>query len=246
MNNNKLVSIAMATYNGEKFLHEQLDSIYNQTYKNIEIVATDDCSNDNTVKILEEYKKKYGLKYYINEKRLGFKRNFERAVSLCRGKYIAFSDQDDIWASEKIETMINKINGNSLIHSDGFIINENNKIIADSMKEYLDLDTDMRKIESKSNIWGCTILFKSEILEKALPIPDREGYDWWFSIVASKMNGVKYLEDKLIMYRKHQNNATSRSQLRLTLTEIYKMTVRPIYMKLRTIRRYRILRQRGL
>ena len=71
---NKLVSIAMATYNGEKYLKEQLDSIYNQTYKNIEVIVCDDCSSDKTVEILDEYKEKYGLKYYINEKNLGFKK----------------------------------------------------------------------------------------------------------------------------------------------------------------------------
>lgn len=75
---NKLVSIAMATYNGEKYLKEQLDSIYNQTYKNIEVIVCDDCSSDKTVEILDEYKEKYGLKYYINEKNLGFKKTLKK------------------------------------------------------------------------------------------------------------------------------------------------------------------------
>ena len=99
---NKLVSIAMATYNGEKYLKEQLDSIYAQTYKDIEVIVCDDCSSDKTVEILDEYKEKYGLKYYINEKNLGFKKNFEKAISLCSGDFIALADQDDIWIENKI------------------------------------------------------------------------------------------------------------------------------------------------
>ena len=77
---NKLVSIAMATYNGEKYLKEQLDSIYAQTYKDIEVIVCDDCSSDKTVEILDEYKEKYGLKYYINEKNLGFKKSIFKST----------------------------------------------------------------------------------------------------------------------------------------------------------------------
>ena len=99
MINYPLISIAIATYNGEKYLEEQLDSIYAQTYKNIEVIVTDDCSSDKTVEILKKYYKSHGLKYVINETNLGFVKNFEKAISLCRGDYIALSDQDDIWLS---------------------------------------------------------------------------------------------------------------------------------------------------
>src|SRR5688572_32515873 len=98
-----LVSIAIATYNGEKFLRQQLDSIYAQSYPNIEVVVSDDRSTDATAGVLEEYRRRHGLAYGVNETRLGYPRNFERAASMCRGAYIAFADQDDIFLPHKIE-----------------------------------------------------------------------------------------------------------------------------------------------
>src|SRR5215468_9284257 len=91
-----LVSIALCTYNGEKFLQKQLDSLLEQTYPNIEIIAVDDASTDNTWRILMNSAKRYSnkLKLYKNEKNLGYSLNFERAIKLCRGDFIALSDQD--------------------------------------------------------------------------------------------------------------------------------------------------------
>ena len=97
------ISIAMATFNGEKYLREQLDSIYSQTLLPYEIVAADDCSTDRTTEILEEYRIKKGLKYLVNEHNIGVVKNFEKAISLCQGDYVALSDQDDIWFPEKLE-----------------------------------------------------------------------------------------------------------------------------------------------
>src|SRR5574344_2136916 len=98
-----MISLALPTYNGEKYLREQLDSIFNQTMVPEEIVVVDDRSTDSTIQILEEYKQKYGLKYYINEQNLGYNKNFEKAITLCQGDYIALCDQDDVWLPEKIE-----------------------------------------------------------------------------------------------------------------------------------------------
>ena len=134
---NKLVSIAMATYNGEKYLRKQLESIYNQTYKNIEFIVCDDRSSDKTVKILQEYQNKYGLKFFINEQNLGFVKNFEKAASLCTGEYIAFADQDDVWLPDKIEILLSEIGNNSLICSDAKLIDENNNQVAESLVKNL-------------------------------------------------------------------------------------------------------------
>ena len=97
------ISIAMTTFNGERYLREQLDSLYFQTLLPDEIVVVDDCSVDNTKEILEEYHKKKGLIYYINESNVGVNKNFEKAISLCSGDYIALCDQDDVWFKNKIE-----------------------------------------------------------------------------------------------------------------------------------------------
>ena len=104
------VSIALATYNGEKYLREQLDSILSQSIQDFELVACDDCSTDSTLKILNEYAEKdFRVKVFTNEKNLGFKKNFEKAIFLCSGDYIALSDQDDIWTENHLQVLLENI-----------------------------------------------------------------------------------------------------------------------------------------
>src|SRR5258708_3925751 len=103
----ELVSIALCTYNGEAYLKEQLDSLIDQTYPNCEIIIVDDCSKDGTVDILKQYANEYTqIKLYINTENLGYTKNFEKAIVLCNGEYIALCDQDDIWDKNKISIMI--------------------------------------------------------------------------------------------------------------------------------------------
>jgi glycosyltransferase involved in cell wall biosynthesis len=213
MTDQPLVSVAVTTYNGERFLREQLDSIHNQTYNNIEVVVTDDCSIDGTTRILEQYKKRYNLRFYVNERNLGYVRNFERAISLCQGKYIALADQDDTWFPEKIEKLVNAIGDYSLIFSDAILIDRDHKKISDSFKRtstYLaDTDTPFLQLCFHKCIYGCTMLFRGELLEHVLPIPyGIRNHDWWLPIVAAKNGGVQYLDKKLMFYRQHDNNIT--------------------------------------
>lgn len=102
-----LVSVVLCTYNGEKFLRPQIDSITAQTYPNLEIIIVDDVSSDSTSSILEEYRQKDSrVKFHINSANIGYNKNFEKAFSLATADYIAISDQDDIWESNKIELMM--------------------------------------------------------------------------------------------------------------------------------------------
>jgi len=212
MNNDKLVSIAMATYNGEKFLSEQLDSIYKQTYKNIEVIVCDDCSTDTTINILEEYKQKYGLKYYLNEKNLGYVKNFEKVASLCNGEFIAFSDQDDIWLPEKIEILLKNIENNLLIFSDAQVININKEIISNSRYDYLSKLENVKPAYYqnfiKKNAFGCMILINKKLLNHALPFKKEIGHDNWLIITATKLDSIIFIDRQLIMYRIHGQNVS--------------------------------------
>lgn len=206
---NLLISVAMATYNGEKYLKEQLDSIFNQTYKNIEVIICDDCSNDKTVEILEEYRKKSNLKYFINKTNLGFKRNFEKAISLCNGSYISLADQDDIWLENKIEVLLKNINDFSLIHSACSLIDNNSKIISPLWRKEDNFQYSFTKLIFGNTITGCTVLFKKELLKDSLPIPSQEKYhDWWLALMASKQNGIVYCDEVLVQYRQHSEQDT--------------------------------------
>ena len=111
-----LISVALCTYNGEKFLREQIDSILAQTYKNLEIVIVDDCSTDKTTNIINAYAEKdKRIKLFQNASNLGFNKNFERALGLTSGEYIAISDQDDIWLPQKLQSLLDNIKNNWLI-----------------------------------------------------------------------------------------------------------------------------------
>jgi glycosyltransferase involved in cell wall biosynthesis len=213
-----LISIALATYNGEKFLRKQLDSIFSQTYKNIEVIVCDDCSSDSTVSILEEYRSKFGLEYCINEKNLGFVKNFEKAISLCTGEYIALSDQDDVWMENKIEELLNYIGDNDLVFADAEIIDSTGKIIFNSFKDYISVKhpkkNQLARLLYGNYIYGASMFFKASLKKKILPFPEDLPYhDIWIAIAAAENNSIKFDNRVLNQYRLHGNNNTGVSNL---------------------------------
>ena len=121
-----LVSVVLATYNGEKFLAEQLSSLLQQSYERLEIIAVDDCSTDNTVQILQEHAVRFlNMKVFVNEKNLGFIKNFEKGCTLTTGDLIAFCDQDDYWDKDKIKKQVQAIGNHAIVYCDSFVCNEN-------------------------------------------------------------------------------------------------------------------------
>lgn len=214
IHNYPFVSIALATYNGEKYLYEQLESIANQTYKNFELVITDDSSSDKTIEIIEHFRSRLNIKLLIHESNLGVIKNFENAISLCKGNYIALSDQDDIWESEKIEKLLKEIKNYDLISSDALIINEWGEKVADSWIDYNLIEipskkNQFKKIAFQNFALGCTMLFRRELIERIIPIPLKAvGHDWWIALVASLNGKIKFLDDKLVKKRIHKDNVS--------------------------------------
>ncbi|MGD0340011.1 MAG: glycosyltransferase family 2 protein [Bacteroidota bacterium] len=206
------VSIALTTYNGSTYLPQLLDSIFSQTYDDLEVVASDDCSTDGTVAILKEYQRKCNLSYSINPSRYGFLRNFDRAISLCNGEYIALADQDDIWHPRKLETLVNRIGNSSLICSDCSIIDKDGNPIAPSFQKALQIPIPSSEFQYYglaflNFVMGCTTLFRKELKEHALPIPDEAlSHDWWLGMCACRLRGVLYLPEPLVSYRQHDTN----------------------------------------
>ena len=217
-NQSSLVSVAMATYNGEKYIAEQIDSILRQTYKNIELIICDDCSTDKTIDILKKYEKNYNnIKLYLNNSNIGLNKNFEKAIKLCNGEYIAISDQDDIWNDDKIEVLLNNIGNNDLICSKKIDIDDNNTILPDIhamsfefAKRFKYDELNFLNIFFVDIVWGCTSLIKKEFLLKCLPFPASEiiYYDHWICIAAFVKKTLKYLDIATIKHRIHQNNLT--------------------------------------
>lgn len=214
-----MISVAMATYNGEKYLREQLDSILNQTYTNFELIICDDCSKDSTVEILREYGGKDSrIQVYINDRNLGYKKNFEKAIKLCQCEYIALSDQDDIWTPNHLEVLLDNLGECCLVCSNAQFIDSDGLLLGSAVKP------DSVYIAAKGNeqflqllhgnfVQGCASLFKKELIPSLFPIPQEfRTHDYWFALVAAVQGGIRYTSDKLVLYRIHQNNSTAPKQ----------------------------------
>jgi glycosyltransferase involved in cell wall biosynthesis len=212
MKQTSLVSIAMCTYNGAEYLAEQLDTLVNQTYNPIEIIAVDDCSTDETFNILTAYASKYPqLKIYQNKNNLGFARNFELAVSLCKGDLIALCDQDDLWHPQKIELQVNAIGDNIFIYHDSEFIHEDgtsmNKKLSDMRNLYRG---DQPEVFLFFNcVSGHSILMKKVLLEYALPLNKEYFHDWWLAYVATNIGKIDFIEQCLVKYRQHDKSETN-------------------------------------
>lgn len=207
----------MTSYNGEKFISEQISSILSQTIEDFELIICDDCSSDRTLSILKEYKEKDSrIIIKQNKVRLGFLKNFEQAISLCTGEYIACCDQDDIWTSNHLEHLLYNIGENDCIGANGTIIdNLGNKLgptVKESLSvEYIPLNSkSLFKHECFYNlIQGTACLFRKELLSSVLPFPDGiKFHDHWVALNACMKNGCKYTSDIILHYRTHNHNVT--------------------------------------
>lgn len=212
------VDILIATYNGEKYLKEQIESILNQTYKNIQIIISDDCSTDKTREILKEYEKNKKIVVFYQEKNLGYVKNFEFLLKQVRSNFYMLSDQDDVWKKEKIEKTIGKLKNENLdlVFGDLEVVDENLNTICESYNKYMHLNEKIKKyikdyrLQYMYNcITGCTIASKKEWIDKFLPFPINSKYvihDYWIGLIIALNGKVGYMEKAYILYRQHGNN----------------------------------------
>ncbi len=212
------IDVLLATYNGEKYIAKQLESILNQTYKNIRVIISDDCSTDNTLKLLKEYETKDSrIIVYEQSSNLGYVKNFEFLLEKVEANYYMLSDQDDVWLEDKIQKSYDKlINDNvDLVFGDLKIVDENLNVINDSMFKFLKIDkrlkkyNDYRLLYMDNCVTGCTIISKSSFLSIILPLPKTTKYlihDYWIALVVMLNGKVSYMEEKYILYRQHGNN----------------------------------------
>jgi glycosyltransferase involved in cell wall biosynthesis len=209
--NHPLISIILCTYNGERFLKEQLESLLWQTYPNLEIIVSDDASQDNTVNILNRYMNDKRLRVVFQEKNLGPAKNFEYAVTLAGGEYIAFADQDDIWLPEKLEKLIASIKESYLVFSDSFLIDEyGNKINKQlSQLRCMFSTNDTRGFIFSNIVWGHTMLIHKNLLQHVLPIPSNIPHDIWMAVNATIFSGMQYFDEPLTLYRQHSATVTT-------------------------------------
>jgi glycosyltransferase involved in cell wall biosynthesis len=217
------ISIALCTYNGEKYIVQQLKSILKQTHLPHEIVISDDASTDETINLVLQTigeQNKIEIKILRNQQTLRTIKNFEKAVTNCSGDWIFLCDQDDIWMPNKIECMVNHVIANrklKLLFSNGYLINSEGTGLGSTLWDEWKFTKEKQLkwsnpinvcndlLDGRNYVTGATVFFKRTLLRKGIPITVPSGYyhDAWFAFHAAARNGLGFIDDCLINYRLH-------------------------------------------
>lgn len=212
-------SIVMATYNGEKYIREQIDSILVNMKENDELILSDDGSTDKTIKIIKEYQKKDKRITLIKGPNNGVKQNFANAIKCAQGKYIFLSDQDDVWEPNKLELINNLFEENdySVIVHDALIVDSNLKSSGETFFQFRKSGVGKFKNIYKNTYIGCCMAFKKSLVNKILPIPNNiEMHDQWIGILGERYGKNFFFSRCLIKYRRHNNNVSNMKHYPLT------------------------------
>lgn len=211
MKRDYFISVAMATYNGEKYIREQLESILKQLNEEDEIIISDDGSTDNTINIIKFFEDKR-IKIFDGP-RNGVKQNFANAIYNCTGKYIFLSDQDDIWCDNKVNIVLKNFEKEKcmcIVHDCIVFDSSNDDVIYDSFYKYRNSGSGIIKNIWKNTYIGCCMTIDARMKNTILPIPnDIEMHDQWIGLLCEKEGKSLFINDKLINYRRHNDNVTN-------------------------------------
>lgn len=209
-----MISVAMAVYNGEKFIEKQIDSIMKQLSSDDELVISINESTDNSLEVINKKAEEDKRIKVINNPDKGVTQNFNCALLNCSGDYIYISDQDDIWKDNKIETVQKYLEGEYDVLFHNFIsINEYDEIISKPFFDENVVNTSRMRTFFKPRQSGCCMAFKKSFVEKYIPMPLKvESYDHWLAMVSVKKGKVIVIDDVLIEHRLHSNNVTEKKK----------------------------------
>ncbi len=213
MMSEKYISVAMATYNGAKYIREQLDSILKNLGENDEIVISDDGSMDGTIDIVQEYRQKDARIRLVQGEGQGIIANFENAIENCRGCYIFLSDQDDVWMPNKVSYVMQAFeerNAALVIHDARVMDAELRKEIMPSFFAYRGSGSGFWKNYMKNTYMGCCMAFRREVWAAVRPIPrDIQMHDQWIGMNSDRWFGKSvFLPECLLLYRRHDSAAS--------------------------------------
>lgn len=221
-----MIEILLATFNGEKFLRQQLQSLEDQTCSNWKIIASDDGSTDGTVAILREFERCNPGRIEIHLNDYGFLglnsrgavSNFSRLLRFSTAKYVAFCDQDDVWVSTKLEKSLNALKQVEssfgevpvLVHTDLAIVDENLNQLYSSMAKAQKLNCEannIRQVIVQNCVTGCSMMANRALIKMVGFVPNEAiMHDWWFAIAAAAFGRLQFLNEPLVLYRQHSAN----------------------------------------
>ena len=211
------IDIILATYNGEKYLEEQIESLLTQTYPDLRILIFDDGSTDGTLRILSDYSARYeNIIVHKNKKNLGYTRNFLYGIRRTKARYVMLCDQDDIWNPDKVERTYSamkseKKSSNSpvLVFTDAEIYDGRTPEKC-SFQQSTHLNTkkvDLSHILMENKCIGCTVMVNRALIDMIERIPATVRYhDWWMALVAATFGRIIFLDEMTLKYRQHGDN----------------------------------------
>lgn len=215
------ISIALCTYNGEKYIAQQLKSIASQTRLPDEVIIGDDCSSDSTVEICRQWAKSVSFPVQIiqNEHNLGYEKNFTNVMLQAKGDIVFPCDQDDVWLPKKLETMERCFIANpevGVVYCRRSLIDQNGDAISEHLTElynnYHPLDSSYFYADFSQNhpdCAGCMSALRRELIQRLFPFPEPWAHDTWIFTIGPMYTQLKTLPDVLMLFRRHGNNASA-------------------------------------
>ncbi|MGB4661626.1 MAG: glycosyltransferase family 2 protein [Mobilitalea sp.] len=246
------VSVIMATYNGEKYVGEQIDSILASSYQDFELYIYDDGSKDNTMTILLKYEREFPGKIHVkqNESNQGVAINFLHAITLTTTEYIMLCDQDDVWKPKKIELTLKKMKNIELqrnrnyplaVFTDAVVVDKDLKVINKSFFYSAHLNPmkiDLAHLLMENKLIGCTVMVNAalrKILQSNHLPKHARFHDWWIALIASSIGKVGYVNEGTLLYRQHGGNVVGDTGFlaylknRITSLKMQKSALRSLY-----------------
>ncbi len=206
----KMVSVAMAVYNGGEYIRVQLDSVLSQLDENDEVVISDDLPSGNTRKAIEEILINDKRVKYIHGPQKGVIKNFENAIKHTNGDWIFLCDQDDVWLPGKVEAVVDELkNGALVVMHDAKIVDENLNVTENSFFKWHSSSRGYYKNILKNSYIGCCMAFSGKLKDFILPFPDDlPMHDQWIGLIGEKTDKVKFLNQPYLLYRRHSATVT--------------------------------------
>ena len=217
-----MISVCIATYNGDRFIQRQLETILTQIASKDEVVVSDDSSTDTTLGIISGFKDER-IRVLSGQTFRSPTYNFENALKHARGEIIVLADQDDEWMPNRISSALEALERKSLVVCDAEVIDSDGSVILASLRQLYRPSTGLIANLFRNRYTGCCMAFRREVLDVALPFPAKlPWHDWWIGLVCEAFFSSSFIDQKLIRYRRHDSNIsdTGRSSTSAWTTRI--------------------------
>ena len=232
-----MISVCMATYNGEKYLRQQIDSILAQLSEQDEIIISDDGSTDLTKEIIQSYNDPR-IKIFSNRVCHGVNANFNNALKHAKGDYIFLSDQDDVWVEGKVSACIAALSENDCVIHDAIVVDQDLNVIKSSFFDSHKSGHGVFKNIYRNTYLGCCMAFKRQLLQLIIPVPDTKAFfhDNWIGLLADWKYKIVFVPFKGLLFRRHNlNTSTSAKKSKYSITRKIQNRIIQLILTIRRI-----------